>query len=262
MNDDSNTNATGAATEAVTEAATEVQGRRPLNSRGWRVFQILAAWLSHTKITPNKISVSSIVFGVAAGLALAATDLVQSTRMLAILYFLAAAGIQLRLIANLLDGMVAVEGGKRSPVGVLYNEVPDRVSDAAIFIGAGYSLASRPELGLLAAVVAVFVAYVRAIGSSAGAGEVFAGPMAKPQRMALMTGGCVLCGLISAISAEIDGRWQSAVMGTVLGLIIVGGIITSIRRLHLISETIRASTMRAPESSDEQTGDADSVTKE
>ena len=47
------------------------------------------------------------------------------------------AGAQLRLTANMLDGMVALASGRASKVGELYNEVPDRVSDAAVFIGAG-----------------------------------------------------------------------------------------------------------------------------
>ncbi|QEG00423.1 CDP-alcohol phosphatidyltransferase [Stieleria maiorica] len=216
----------------------EIEGRRPLKTRDWRIFQQVAAWLAQTAVTPNMISVSSIGFAVAAGLALAGTSVAQSSGMLAGLYFSAAVCMQLRLVANLLDGMVAVEGGKGSPAGALYNEVPDRVSDAAILIGAGYSLASRPELGLMAAVVAVFVAYVRAIGSSVGAGEVFAGPMAKPQRMALMTLGSVLCCFVSLSGSGLSGRWQSHIMGTVLGLIIVGGAITAVRRLRFISETL------------------------
>lgn len=218
----------------------EIAGRRPLNSRGWRVFQVIAARIAATAVTPNMISVSSVIFGALAGLCLIATSVFDSGGVVAMMYLLTAGFMQLRLIANLLDGMVAVEGGKRSPVGMLYNEVPDRVSDSLILVGAGYSLASRPELGMLAAIVAVFVAYVRAIGAVAGAGEVYAGPMAKPQRMALMTAGCVACSLVSWMQWGADGRWQSHVMGTVLGLIIVGGIVTAALRLRIIASTLRA----------------------
>ena len=76
------------------------------------------------------------------------------------LWLAAAVFIQLRLIANLLDGMVAVEGRKGGPTGDLWNEAPDRISDAAIFIGAGYAAGSASVLGFAAALVAVFVAYV------------------------------------------------------------------------------------------------------
>ena len=43
------------------------------------------------------------------------------------LFLVAAVCVQLRLLANLLDGMVAVGSGQASRIGELYNEVPDRV---------------------------------------------------------------------------------------------------------------------------------------
>ncbi len=88
--------------------------------------------------------------------------------------------------------MVAVEGGRGTHTGPLYNEVPDRFSDILLLISAGYAFSSRPEAGWAAAVVALLVAYVRAIAASVGAGQLFMGPMAKQQRMALLT---LVCGL-------------------------------------------------------------------
>ena len=123
-------------------------------------------------------------------------------RQLALLaYFMAAACIQLRLLANLLDGMLAVEGGLGSPAGELYNEIPDRLSDVLILAAAGYAIpaiAWAPELGWGVAVLAVLTAYVRAFGGSLGQPQDFCGPMGKPQRMAVMTAGC--------IGAAIGGR--------------------------------------------------------
>lgn len=46
------------------------------------------------------------------------------------------AGIQLRLLCNLFDGMVAIEGGKKSDVGSLYNEFPDRIADSLLIVAA------------------------------------------------------------------------------------------------------------------------------
>ncbi len=169
---------------------------------------------------------------------------------------LAGAGfIQLRLIANLLDGMVAVEGGKGGPTGDLWNEAPDRVSDAAIFLGAGYAAGSAPMLGLGAALVAVFVAYIRALGASVGAGQVFLGPMAKPHRMFIMTVTCLLVAIfppkatewvsLSTVDASLHDTYY-VVSGPHFGLIawallivIVGGVLTSIRRLQRIAAFLR-----------------------
>src|SRR6478672_1892595 len=47
--------------------------------------------------------------------------------------------VQLRLLANLLDGMVAVASNRTSKLGELFNEFPDRLSDAATLIGLGYA---------------------------------------------------------------------------------------------------------------------------
>ena len=133
--------------------------RRPLASRNWRFSILLAGWLARRGATPNAISLLGMGAGVIAGLAFWFT----SRGVIAPLFWLlGAALVQLRLLCNLIDGMVAVEAGKGSPVGELYNEVPDRVSDAATLIGLGYAAGGSPVLGFLAAILAVFVAYVRA----------------------------------------------------------------------------------------------------
>lgn len=240
----------------------DTSGRRPLKTRGWPFFQKLAAWLARTGVSPNTISFSSIVFGVLAGLAFAATSASEGWIM-RLCFLAAAACIQLRLIANLLDGMVAVEGGKGGPTGDLWNEAPDRVSDVAIFVGAGYAVGSSPMLGLIAALVAVFVAYVRALGASVGAGQIFLGPMAKPHRMFVMTMMSLLGALIPprALTNEplfqfgmngnyywisipaLDGSdFRLGFMSFALLVVIVGGVITSVRRLNRIAAFLREKT--------------------
>ena len=245
---------------------TEPTGRRPLKSRDLPFFKNLAARLARGGATPNGISFASIVCGCCAGAALAATAHFDGW-LLRACWLAAAVGIQLRLIANLLDGMVAVEGRKGGPTGDLWNEAPDRISDAAIFIGAGYAAGSAPVLGFAAALFAVFVAYVRALGASVGAGQCFLGPMAKPQRMALMTT-LAVAGVIfpQAVarswshthtekiimlseqrdafsffsrSSDADG---STVVSFVLWVVILGGIVTAWRRLAFIADFLRKKT--------------------
>lgn len=83
-------------------------------------------------------------------------------------------------------------------MGELFNEVPDRVSDIAILIGAGYAAGGNATLGLLAALVAVLVAYVRAEGTVVGASQQYCGPMAKPERMVIILLAALHCGLTFA----------------------------------------------------------------
>jgi phosphatidylglycerophosphate synthase len=223
---------------------TEPTGRRPLKTREWPFFKNLAAGLARAGATPNGISAASIVFGIWAGLALAETSrldwngLPLFPNVTRWFWLAAAVFIQLRLIANLLDGMVAVEGRKGGPTGDLWNEAPDRISDAAIFIGAGYASGSSPVLGFAAALVAMFVAYVRALGASVGAGQCFLGPQAKPHRMALMTFVCVFSAILPTYATVIGERPLPAVV-IALWIVILGGLITAWRRLAFIAGFLR-----------------------
>lgn len=155
--------------------------RRPLKSRASAWAQKLAGWLGGTQITPNQISIASMGFAALAGGAF----------FLGGFWLLAAAlFIQLRLLCNLLDGMVAVEGGKSTPDGPFWNEAPDRLSDILIITGLGYGI-GEPTLGWAAAALAILTAYIRELG---GTGD-FSGPMAKPHRMALLTAAALLAAL-------------------------------------------------------------------
>jgi phosphatidylglycerophosphate synthase len=58
------------------------------------------------------------------------------------LLLLAAAGVQFRLLCNLLDGMVAVEVGRKTKGGEVFNELPDRASDVVLLVCAGYASAA------------------------------------------------------------------------------------------------------------------------
>ncbi len=199
--------------------------RRPVKSRSWKVSQALATWLVSQNCSPNLISMIGMVAGLAGGTALAATR--QFADVAAIFYVTAALCIQLRLLANLLDGMVAIQSGKASRLGELFNEVPDRVSDTALLVGAGFAWNSNPQLGLWAALAAMATAYVRTTGKTAGAPMDFCGPMAKQHRMATLTVACLTCAAITTSHTILP----ISVMKLALWLILIGSSITTIRRL-------------------------------
>lgn len=210
--------------------------RRPLKSRQAAWAKTLAAWLTRAGVRPNHISLASILFAAAAAAALYfGRDAETSLRMA--LFFTAAAGIQLRLLCNLLDGMVAVEGGMKTKTGELYNDIPDRIADALIFVAAGYSLtwpAYGPELGWTAALLAVMTAYVRVLGGSVGVTQYFIGPAAKQQRMAILTVACL------AAIAETALGWPPRVVAAALAVIIAGEIVTLVRRVARIARDMEA----------------------
>jgi len=166
-------------------AGTMSDARRPIAARNSGFARKLTQALLKTSVTPNQISVASIAFA-----ALGAAALVHAPAH-PLLYVVAILGIQLRLLCNLLDGMVAVEGGRGSPVGALYNEVPDRIADTMLIVALGYAAGSS-WLGWAGALAAALTAYICVFGGALGQIQDFRGPMAKQHRMALLTGACAL----------------------------------------------------------------------
>jgi phosphatidylglycerophosphate synthase len=153
--------------------------RRPINTRSRDWAKSIAGQLAKRSITPNQISLLSVVFA-----ALGAVSIALGPGTLSALFGVVC--IQMRLLCNLFDGMVAVEGGKQSALGSLYNEFPDRVADSLLIIALGYAV-NDPTLGYLGALAAALTAYVRVFGGSLGLKQIFKGPMAKQHRMAVMT---------------------------------------------------------------------------
>lgn len=176
--------------------AADEADRRPISQRshGW------AQWLSKTlvkaNVSPNFISFTCMIFAALSGACFYATSLAENGIDRILLCIGAALFCQLRLLANMMDGMVAVEGGKGSADGPIWNELPDRFADIFVLIGAGYAVAAAglfdASLGWAAAVFAVMTAYAREVGRSAGAPADFSGPMAKPHRMFWMTVAAIL----------------------------------------------------------------------
>jgi phosphatidylglycerophosphate synthase len=189
----------------------EIANRRPLKSRqtGWATA--IARLLLRMPLTPNAVSVMGIGFAAAGGACLVLAP--QHPW----LWLGAAAFIQLRLLANLMDGLVAVEGARKSPTGALFNEFPDRIEDSLLLVAAGYA-AAQPVLGWVAALLAMGTAYVRALGASLGLPQDFCGPMAKQHRMALLT-----LGAMASLVAP--------VLAAVLAIICGGAAVTAVRRL-------------------------------
>ncbi len=212
--------------------------RRPIASRDSRMSRALASRLAGSGVSPNAISVAGMIGGLAAGAALWSTAEAPDHARAA--WIAAAVLVQLRLVANMLDGMVALESGRASPVGELFNEIPDRVSDAAIFVGLGYAAGGSPVLGWALALAAVFTAYVRAEGRVAGAPQDYGGPFAKPQRMFAVTVLALWCGLAPAAW---NPAWPGAALegipawGTLL--LLAGTAATALLRLRRIARNLR-----------------------
>jgi phosphatidylglycerophosphate synthase len=209
------------------------QNRRPLKVRAAAWPRALAARLAAANVSPDTISAASVAFAALGGALLMLSGLLEPVGRAAAL-IVAALCIQLRLVCNLLDGLVAVEHGKGGPAGPIWNELPDRVADVLFLVGAGYGartmgLHGAEVAGWIAAVLAVTTAYVRELGRGLGQPADFSGPMAKPQRMAALTAACV----ISAFEPLWSGKGQ--VMLLALALIAAGTLVTVVRRTRRLA---------------------------
>jgi phosphatidylglycerophosphate synthase len=206
--------------------STDDKKRRPLKSRGTSWAAAITQLLLKTPITANQVS----MLGVVASLAGAAAMVFAAEQPW--FWLLGALWIQLRLLANMMDGLVAVEGARGSPTGPLFNELPDRLEDSLLLIAAAYG-AGLPWLGWLAALLAAKTAYVRAVGASLGYGQDFRGPMAKPHRMAALTLGALASAVLAFANVDFP------VMQAMLALIIVGTTVTLWRRTAGIAAQLK-----------------------
>ena len=109
----------------------EVDGRREIASRNTAWANIIARKLTGWGITPNQISMMSVFFALAGCLLLTGTVIYPDFNKY-VAYILFIVCMQSRLLCNLFDGMVAIEGGKKSANGDLYNDMPDRFADALL----------------------------------------------------------------------------------------------------------------------------------
>lgn len=205
--------------------------RRPikLRSADWSVT--VASHLANAGVTPNQVSVASTIFALAGSAAFLSTTMYPEKFTTMAGFVGAAIFIQIRLLCNMLDGLIAVENGKGTKSGELYNEIPDRISDTVLLVAAGYAAANGQlsiTLGWLAACLSLMTAYVRAFGARYMAAQDFQGPMAKQQRMFALT--------VGSLASIIQFAWIGNISSMTITLLIIaaGTAYTACRRtVHL-----------------------------
>jgi phosphatidylglycerophosphate synthase len=137
----------------------------------------------------------------------------------------------LRLWCNMLDGMVALASGRASRRGEIVNDLPDRVSDVMIFVGAAHSGWMQPLFGYWVALMSLGTAYIGMLGQAVGGPREFSGWMSKPWRMVVLGAGAWL----TYISTQMDyGRalpGRLTVLEWSCVIVIAGCLQTCVQRL-------------------------------
>ena len=201
------------------------ESRRPLTTRSAGWAKALAAALARARISPDLISAISIPIAFAGMAALLHVPGPAGP-------LLCALAVQLRLLCNLLDGMVAVEGGLGGPTGPLWNELPDRIADSVFIVALGLA-AGEPTLGWAGALLAAITAYIRTTGGALGFAQDFSGVQSKPRRMFVMTVGC----LVAAAWPWWADAWYA--LEVAAWIILVGSAITCLTRTLKIARLLR-----------------------
>lgn len=217
---------------------TDTTSRHPIKTRAAAWAQSFAAELARGGVSPDLISALGLGFSVIGFGAFALSGLSEGAARVVWLG-LGLICIQLRLISNMLDGMVAVEHRRASRIGPIWNELSVPVCDTLFFIGAGYgALVAGPNLGpafgWLCAVLAAVTAYVRLLGASLGFPPDYAGPAGKIGRMALLS--------VIALASMVEGLWGWRGDTLLWGLALVVALIalTIFRRIRTLARGLRA----------------------
>jgi phosphatidylglycerophosphate synthase len=216
----------------------ELDNRRPIKARGSGWAHWLAATLARGGANPDLISAASVAFAILGAMLMLGAGETQPAAFRAPMLILAAACIQLRLLCNLLDGMVAVEHKRGSSAGPIWNELPDRLSDVILLSAAGYFASAggvrfASEAGWICAMLALLTAYLRELGRGLGFPADFSGPMAKQRRMDALALAC----LVSAL--EPLWHWRGIAMTIGLVIIALGTAITAVRRTGTLAGRLR-----------------------
>lgn len=190
-----------------------------------QLLQPLMRALVRCRVTPNQITLATMLLSVAYGAALA----MQPQR--AGLWAGLAGFLLLRMALNAIDGMLANATGQKTRLGTLLNEICDQVSDVALYLP--FMLVLHAPLVVLALAAALLAEFAGVLALSVGAARRFDGPMGKSDR-AFWFG---LLGLLVA--------WGAAplLLNGVLALVLALSAWTVVNRLR---QALRASAPATP----------------
>ena len=141
-----------------------------------RLLQPLMRALVRARVSPNQITVATMLLSVGYGAALAW----QPQR--AGLWLGLPAFLLLRMALNAIDGMLANATGQKTRLGTLLNELCDQVSDVALYLPFVLAAGVAPVLVLLAVIGGLLAEFAGVIALAVGAARRFDGPMGKSDR--------------------------------------------------------------------------------
>jgi CDP-diacylglycerol--glycerol-3-phosphate 3-phosphatidyltransferase len=175
----------------------------------------LARVLAKKKIHPTNINVWALIVSITGGLALFYAE--QNLFLLLYIPVMAFA----RTALNALDGMIArINKVKHQDYGEVLNELTDRLSDMAIFLGLALTPYTNQTLGMLSVTSILLVSYMGILPKAANAKRQYSGPLGKADRMFYLSIGAILMFIFPT----------TPIMNYFLIFIILGSTLTIVNR--------------------------------
>ncbi len=167
----------------------------------------LATALARAGVTPNQITVAALILSAGAGAAIALWPTARWPLLLlpAVLF--------VRLALNAVDGMIAREQNRASPLGAMLNELGDVASDAMLYLPLAFVPGFPAAAVVLAVVVGTMTEFAGLLAQTLGRGRRYDGPLGKSDR-AFALGGL---SLLVAIGVP-PGWWLDGVLWLVVAL--------------------------------------------
>lgn len=127
-------------------------------------------------VTANQVTLAAIALSFATG----ACIVWKPTSRWPLL--LVPAMLFVRMALNAIDGMIAREHDMQTPLGGILNELGDVLSDAALYLPLAVVPGIRPQLVVVAVLLAAVSEMTGVIAVQIGAGRRYDGPMGKSDR--------------------------------------------------------------------------------
>ena len=177
----------------------------------------VAARAARAGVSANAVTSAAALMSVLAGAVVAVTG--AEWLLLCYPVFLL-----LRMAMNAVDGVLARELSRPTPLGALLNEIGDLVSDAALYLPLAVVFPAPPWLVVGVVVVALIAEAAGIAAVTIGGSRRYDGPFGKADRAVAFS---VLAVAVGS-GAPAAGRWLPAVLGVLL-VMAAGTVLTRVR---------------------------------
>lgn len=188
-----------------------------------KILKPIADFLAKLKVHPTYINFAALIVSIIAGFLI----YYSSFNLILLLWIPFLAFI--RIAFNALDGLVARQMKvKNQKFGEVLNELVDRFSDMAFFIGIAFVAYVNTNLALMVFIFVLLVSYTGIVGKSAGGKRQYSAVMGKADRMFWLSVACVSIVIFK----------NTEIMNGFLWFALILSIITIIQRFILIKKEL------------------------